>query len=159
MVRIGLEPAAAPEQAEVVLTRTYELFECLEKRRDHLSRIRGIDRDAELFARDVGSLVVRIAAELGNQPTGDQARELFRLLREARSTAQTHATLLEQRNRAESKLQDAETRCGAAADFSRTSLSGGRLYRYRSASRGPAAVSRQHSPRDGPRSLYRATAG
>ncbi|MGO9463460.1 MAG: AAA family ATPase [Isosphaeraceae bacterium] len=114
MVRIGLEPAAAPEQAEVVLTRTYELFECLEKRRDHLSRIRGIDRDAELFARDVGSLVVRIAAELGNQPTGDQARELFRLLREARSAAQTHATLLEQRNRAESKLQDAETRCGAA---------------------------------------------
>src|SRR5208282_5052336 len=50
MARIGLEADAAPEQAEVVLTRIHELFECLEKRREHLSRIRGIDRDADVFA-------------------------------------------------------------------------------------------------------------
>ncbi len=114
MARIGLEADATPEQAEVVLNQIHELFECLEKRRDHLSRIRGIDRDAELFARDVGSRVLRIAVQLADQPPGDQARELFRLLRAARSAAQTHATLLQQRKRAESKLEDAETRRGAA---------------------------------------------
>ncbi|HKI19206.1 MAG TPA: hypothetical protein VKA15_15075, partial [Isosphaeraceae bacterium] len=114
MARIGLEADVTPEQAELVLTQIHELFEWLEKRRDHLSRIRGIDRDAELFARDVASLVMRIAPELAGRSSGDQARELFRLLRDARSAAQTHATLLQQRKRAESKLQDAETRRGVA---------------------------------------------
>ena len=48
MARIGLEAEATPEQAEVFLNKISELFEKLTDRRSHLSRIRGIDRDAEL---------------------------------------------------------------------------------------------------------------
>lgn len=114
MARLALEADATPGQAEVVLARIQELFEFLEKRREHLSRIKGIDRDAELFARDVSSLVARIGADPAVRSPEDHVRDLARRLRDARSDAQTHATLLEQRGRAESKLQDAETKAGAA---------------------------------------------
>jgi uncharacterized protein YhaN len=110
MARIGLEADATPQQAEIVLTQIQELFERLEKRSEHLSRIRGIDRDADLFARDLAALVARVASELDDRTPGDQARELVHRLRDARSAAQTHAMLVEQRKRAETKLQDFEVR-------------------------------------------------
>ena len=53
MARIGLEADATPEQAEVFLNKISELLEKLTDRRNHQSRIRGIDRDADEFARDV----------------------------------------------------------------------------------------------------------
>ena len=53
MARIGLEAEATPEQAEVFLNKISELLEKLNDRRNHQSRIRGIDRDADEFARDV----------------------------------------------------------------------------------------------------------
>src|SRR5205085_1539331 len=46
MKRLDLEPGAAPEQAEIVLEKTQELFKELGKHREFQSRIRGIDRDA-----------------------------------------------------------------------------------------------------------------
>src|SRR5262249_28916962 len=64
MARIGLEADAAPEQAEVVLTKISELWEKLDQRRGFASRIRGIDRDADAFAQDVAALAARVAPEL-----------------------------------------------------------------------------------------------
>ena len=86
MARIGLEAGAAPEQAEVVLTRISDLFKVLDNRRDFLSRIRGIDRDADQFARDVAALAARVAPDLANRPAGEQARELASRLHEARES-------------------------------------------------------------------------
>jgi len=114
MARIGLEADATPEQAEIVLTRIHELFEHLEKRREHLSRIRGIERDADQFAQDIAALVTRVASDLADRTPGDQARDLIHQLRDARSAAQTHATLSEQRKRAQNKLQDSEASSSAA---------------------------------------------
>ena len=76
MARIGLEAEATPEQAEVFLTKISELLEKLNDRRNHQSRIRGIDRDAEEFARDVTALAARVAPDLADRPAGEQAREL-----------------------------------------------------------------------------------
>ena len=98
MQRLGLEPGAATEQAEVILDKTQELFEELSKHRDFQSRIRGIDRDAEQFAADVGDLARRVAPDLDGQPAESQARELARRLREARAVQAQHAALSQQRD-------------------------------------------------------------
>ena len=76
MARIGLEADATPEQAEVFLNKISELLEKLNDRRNHQSRIRGIDRDAEEFARDVTALAARVASDLADRPAGELAREL-----------------------------------------------------------------------------------
>lgn len=105
MTRIGLEAGAAPEQAEITLTRISDLFKVLDSRRDFLNRIRGIDRDADQFAHDVVALVARLTPDLNNRPAGDQTRELASRLREARE-----ATILtQQRQREEGLLRAAET--------------------------------------------------
>jgi len=104
MARIGLEAGAAPEQAEVVLTRISELFKVLDNRRDFLSRIRGIDRDADQFARDVVALVARVAPEMTDGPADEQARELASRLHEARKAT----VLTDQRQREEGNLRAAE---------------------------------------------------
>ncbi|MGP0067306.1 MAG: hypothetical protein ACLQGP_27390, partial [Isosphaeraceae bacterium] len=108
MARIGLETDAAPEQAEVFLTRIGELLEKLNDRRSHLSRIRGIERDAEQFAADVAALSARVAPDLIDRPPGDQARELPRRLRDARADEQKRDTLTQQRDREEGNLRAAE---------------------------------------------------
>ena len=56
MERIGLEPSAAPAQAEVILTAIAELFQELDSHREFQKRIQGIDRDAERFTADVECL-------------------------------------------------------------------------------------------------------
>jgi uncharacterized protein YhaN len=114
MARIALEADATPDQAEVVLTRMGELFEFLEKRREHQSRIKGIDRDAEVFGRDVAALVARKGGDSAARSPADHVRELARLLQDARADAQIQAALQKQRQHAESKLRDGETKAGAA---------------------------------------------
>jgi uncharacterized protein YhaN len=109
MARIGLEPTAAPEQAEVFLTKIGELLEKLHDRRDLQSRIRGIDRDAQQFASDVAALSARVAPDLADRPAGDQARELPRRLRDAQADDQKRDTLTQQRQREAGNLRSAET--------------------------------------------------
>ncbi len=110
MTRIGLEADAAPEQAEVFLTKIGELLEKLHDRRNHLSRIRGIERDAEQFAADVAALSARVAPDLVDRPAGDQARELPRRLRDAQADDQKRTTMTQQRLREEATLRAAEAR-------------------------------------------------
>jgi uncharacterized protein YhaN len=110
MIRIGLEPDAAPEQAEVFLTKIGELLEKLHDRRNHMSRIRGIERDADQFAADVAALSARVAPDLADRPAGDQARELPRRLRDAQAADQKRSTMIQQRDRELEHLRLAETR-------------------------------------------------
>jgi uncharacterized protein YhaN len=99
MAHIGLESEATPEQAEVFLNKINELLVTLNDRRNHQTRIRGIVRDADDFARDVGVLVARVAGDIADQPGGEQARELARRLRNAQNDAMERATLSQQRQR------------------------------------------------------------
>jgi uncharacterized protein YhaN len=109
MARIGLEAEALPEQAEVFLTKITELLEKLSDRRGHQSRIRGIDRDADEFTRDVAALVARVAPDWADRSSADQARELARRLRAAQADAQKCTTLTQQRQREQGNLDAAET--------------------------------------------------
>ena len=109
MARIGLEAEALPEQAEVFLTKISELVEKLTDRRDHQSRIRGIDRDADVFTRDVAALVARVAPDWADRSSAEQARELARRLRAAQADAQKCTTLTQQRQREQGSLDAAET--------------------------------------------------
>jgi uncharacterized protein YhaN len=109
MARIGLEVEATPEQAEVFLNKISELLEKLNDRRTHQSRIRGIDRDADEFARDLLAVVTNIAPDLIDRPAGELARELARQLREAQADAQQGTALIKQRQREEGSLRAAET--------------------------------------------------
>ena len=108
MKRIGLEPAAAPGQAEVILTRIAELFQELDSHREFQKRIQGIDRDAERFAADVVALTELAAADLGLRPVGEQARELASRLRVAQADERESVALLQQREREEGHLRSAE---------------------------------------------------
>jgi uncharacterized protein YhaN len=110
MARIGLDAGAMPEQAEVFLTKIDELQEKLHARRTLQSRIRGIERDADQFAKDVAALSARVAPELVDHPSGEAARELAVRLRDAQADDQRRATLTEHRQRAEDSLHAAESR-------------------------------------------------
>ena len=109
MARIGLEANATPEQAEVFLSKISELLEQLNDRRNHQSRIRGIDRDAHDFARDVTALMANIGWESAHRPASELVRELARGLRDAQNDAQERTTLVQQRHREQGNLQATET--------------------------------------------------
>ena len=108
MTRIGLEAHATPEQAEVFLNKIHELMEKQNDRRDFQSRIRGIDRDAEEFERDVLSLAARLASDLSHLPVYEQVRALAQRLRDAQSDAKQSTTLIQQRERESEVLRQAE---------------------------------------------------
>jgi uncharacterized protein YhaN len=108
MERLGLEPGAAPEQAEVILDKTQKLFETLHEYRDFQSRIRGIDRDAEQFATEAGNLAQRVAPDLDGQPADAQARELSQRFAEALAVSERHQGLLKQHDAEERRLRAAE---------------------------------------------------
>lgn len=107
MNRIGLEAEATPEQAEVFLNKISELVEKLTDRRNHQSRIRGILRDAEQFARDVKALAARVAGDVIDRPVSDLARQLAQRLRDAQADAKQRTTLLTQHLREQETLNAA----------------------------------------------------
>ncbi|WP_406697450.1 AAA family ATPase [Singulisphaera sp. Ch08] len=109
MARIGLEPDAAPEQAEIVLTEIQSLFEALSKRREFQSRIRGIDRDADQFAAAVATIRGQVGLDLQELSPAALARELAQRLREERDAEQRRTTLIQQRDRESQRLREAET--------------------------------------------------
>ena len=110
MARIGLEANATPEQAEVFLTKISELLTKLNDRRTIETRIRGMDRDAGEFARDVRTLASRVAPDLADKPAAEQTRELGRRLRDSQADTHRRTTLIEQRIREEGIVNEAEIR-------------------------------------------------
>jgi uncharacterized protein YhaN len=115
MARIGIEPEASPEQAEVILTKIQELFETLRKLRDDRSRIKGIDRDAAEFAKAVADLSRRVAPDLEGQPPAEAARALAARLQTARAVEQQRTTLTQQRDRTVLLLAESEAERDQAA--------------------------------------------
>ncbi len=114
MARIGLEPDALPEQAEVFLNGIQDLRETMDKHREFQSRVRGIDRDAEEFGKIVADLCRRVAPDLLDPNLPDQAPEhrariLSRRLQDARSIEDRRATLIQQREHERERLQTAES--------------------------------------------------
>ncbi len=114
MARLGLDAGAAPEQAEVFLTKIGELQEKLNDRRSHQSRIRGIERDADQFATDVAALASRVAPDLADHLAGEAARALAGRLRDAQADDQKRVTLTEHRQRAEASLRAGESQSSEA---------------------------------------------
>ena len=114
MARLGLDAGAAPEQAEVFLTKLDELQEKLNARRNNQSRIRGIERDAGQFAKDVAAMASRVAPELADHPAGEAARELAVRLRDAQAADEKAKALAQQRQRAEGNLRAAESQSAEA---------------------------------------------
>ncbi len=114
MKRIGLEATAAPEQAEIILTRIAELFQELDSHREFQKRIQGIDRDAEQFAADVVALSREAAPDLASRPGAEQVRELASRLRVAQADERESLALLQQREREEGHLRSVEAQLAEA---------------------------------------------
>ncbi len=110
MSRIGLEADAKPEQAELILTGIAELLTVLDERRDFQLRLSGIDRDADQFDQDVAAVTARVAADITDRSTAEQARELAARLRSAQADAKHSAVLSEQQRREETNHRAAETK-------------------------------------------------
>lgn len=116
MACIGLEADADPAQAAIILDKLQALGGVLQELRSHESRVTGIDRDAEAFRRDVESLVERVAPTLAEGSAAEQARELSRLLKEARDLSVARKELLTQRDQEKVKFLSAENQREAARD-------------------------------------------
>lgn len=114
MSRIRLEREASPEQAEVVLGELHALADSLAKRRDHVSRIRGIDRDAAQFADHVATLCQRVAPDLEGAEPSASARALAERLASERAAEQQRTALNTQRERESQRLLEAERERDAA---------------------------------------------
>jgi uncharacterized protein YhaN len=108
MQRLGLEPCATTEQADMFLAKTQELFEELGKHHDFQTRILRIERDLEQFAADVAAVARRLAPDLAGQPAEDQTRALVHRLRAARDVQARHTTIVQQREGEERRLRAAE---------------------------------------------------
>ena len=123
MERLGLEPGAAPSRPKLILDKTQKLFETLHEYRDFQSRIRGIDRDAEQFAADVGDLARRVAPDLVGQPADTQARELSQAVpRGPGGLGAAPAALSQQRDGEERRLRAAENERDTARHAARIAL-------------------------------------
>ncbi|WP_456385068.1 AAA family ATPase [Desulfolithobacter sp.] len=100
-----LDPGSAPGILEAV----EKLFHLLEQMEEDTSRIRGINRDAEIFVREVRELAAQLAPDLGKDRPDDCADHLYRLLGQAREIATRQRTWEEQVEVLEQELGDLET--------------------------------------------------
>lgn len=120
MARIGLERDATPEQANVFVEKIRELHLHMGKAQEFRSRLKGIDRDGELFASDVAGLAARVATDLAGQPPDSAAEALYA---RHRSAHDDHLALraLRERIDSEEKAREAADR---AQDGARLALEG-----------------------------------
>ncbi len=118
MERIGLDRTASQEQATVFVEHLRKLQELSQRIRSQSSRLKGIDRDAELFAGQVRDLSERIAPGLAEQAPEVATENLFQRLREAREDRQASESLSKQIAQETKRLQDAE----AAIDDARVAF-------------------------------------
>ena len=105
---VPLDPGSAPGILEAV----EKLFHLLEQMDEDTSRIRGINRDAETFAREIRQLAAQLAPELGEDRPDDCAEHLYRLLGQAREIETRQRTWEEQVEILEQELGELETRIG-----------------------------------------------
>jgi uncharacterized protein YhaN len=107
MSRLGLEPHASPDQANVFLAEIHKLFGNLEKAKGFRSRLEGIDRDAQHFAAAVQALVRVIASDLADKPPERALEDVYARLGQACAARQEQQTLLTRREQENGSLQRA----------------------------------------------------
>jgi uncharacterized protein YhaN len=93
---LGLDASASPAEANAVLDRLEELFKKVDEARAFKGRLKGIQRDEEAFAKEVGALVQAVAPDLA-QRVSDQAVEM--LQQRLASGKEDKATLLQLQKR------------------------------------------------------------
>lgn len=91
-----MEESPSPETAEAVLGRHDMLAEHLREISTFEKRIKGIDRDAEVFRRDLEALLQRVAPDLLEQPLEQAIAQLHSQLSRAREDVATLVQLRKQ---------------------------------------------------------------
>jgi uncharacterized protein YhaN len=107
MERIRLAADAGPQEAEDTLQRIDELRQVLHEISGFAARIKGIDRDEELFQADVDALNDRVGMADPEGSAGDRARSLSRLLNEHRAASVRRENLLTQLRQEQERLAEA----------------------------------------------------
>ena len=109
---LGLSADTDPVEAKAFLAELKELFNRLKEAETLQKRIKGIERDADQFARDLLDLSQRIAPELVEKEPEQIAMELNSRLRRARVAKATFEELKKQKEKLAKKLRDAEKKLG-----------------------------------------------
>jgi uncharacterized protein YhaN len=106
---LGLTADSKPFQANAVMEELQILFDKLKEADTLQKRIRGIDRDAAEFARNVAGLVQAMAPDLAGLPPDQAAMELNGRLSQARTNRtkmQAIAAQLEKENQAAARAEN-----------------------------------------------------
>jgi uncharacterized protein YhaN len=107
---LGLGREAVPAQANAVLEELKGLFDKVREAETIQSRIKGIDRDAEEFKKNLRELAERVAPDLKDLPPDQLAAELNGRLKRARSAKTRLEGLEAQQTRESGKLKQAEAK-------------------------------------------------
>lgn len=114
--RLGLEPNARHEQAEVFLQALEDLKRLLGQIRSHRSRLDGMTRGDDAFAHHARALAVRLLDDHDPATTtpAHVARTLAQGLAKARERDQKRVTLIEERDREAGRLESARDQLATA---------------------------------------------
>ncbi|GAC1470008.1 MAG: YhaN family protein [Isosphaeraceae bacterium] len=98
---LGLPPDALPDTANAVLAKTADLFDRLDKAREHNLTLGELEREAARFNADVGSLAARVAPDLVHDRAGFEpetvADALYQRLKAGRAAREKQESLTERR--------------------------------------------------------------
>jgi len=106
MAALGLQDDAMPSQANSVLSNVNRLFQKFQESDQYRVRLEGIDRDSTEFDEDVRHRVGRALPELAAESVEDAVGLLSTKLKAARSSEERRASLVQQREEQNDKLQD-----------------------------------------------------
>lgn len=115
VVHLGLEPSAAPDQAETFLERHQELEKHLEARASLRQRLDGIDRDLADFDSDVRTMLADLAPDLAERDPAEAVEALRGRFAQAQQDARARRDLEERRDRTRSRLDEAGRAHGQAS--------------------------------------------
>ena len=104
---LGLDRNVVPAQATAVLEELKSLFDKLKEAGGLQKRIKGIDRDEEVFSEEVRALADRVDRNLAKLPAGQVVTELNRRLKGALETKTRLRGLQSQREAEEESLKAA----------------------------------------------------
>jgi uncharacterized protein YhaN len=105
---IGLSAEALPETAEAVMAALQQRFEKLKEARILQKRIEGIDRDAEVFRREVTAVSEVVAPDLAQRPATEAALALHHRLKRSRESWTQRQSLEKQLTKARERRRQAD---------------------------------------------------
>jgi uncharacterized protein YhaN len=117
---LGLRRDALPAEASAVVDELKELFDKIREADVLQKRVKGIDRDADEFRRNLRDLAERVAEDMTDLSPEQQICELHAGLQRGRTTQAKAESLEAQRDKERKKLAQAET--GISSITSRLSI-------------------------------------